>query len=117
MKHPDESRLLLAFAPLHKAAFGAAVGLVCAALMFLATAVLLITGQESVIPLGAFSAYFRGYSVTWEGAAIGAAWAGAAGFVFGWFTAFCRNLVIAISVFIIRTRAERAQIRDFLDHV
>ncbi len=116
---PDSraSVLLLAFAPLHKAAFGAAIGVAAALLTFLVTAVVLLRSQEGVVPLGALGAYFRGYTVSWQGAVIGAAWAGAVGFVFGWFAAFCRNLVLAISIFLIRTRAERAQTRDFLDHV
>jgi hypothetical protein len=39
------------------------------------------------------------------------------GFVAGWFFAFCRNLVLAFSVFLIRARAELNQTRDFLDHI
>jgi hypothetical protein len=35
----------------------------------------------------------------------------------GWFVAFCRNLAIATSIFITRTRAELSQTRDFLDHI
>ena len=34
-----------------------------------------------------------------------------------YFERACRNLVLAISLFVIRTRAELAQTRDFLDHV
>lgn len=118
MNGPDETRLLLAFAPLHKAAFGAAIGTAAAFLMFLATAGVLVTGQADPVPLiGAFRAFFRGYTISWTGALVGALWAGGVGFVFGWFIAFCRNFVIAVSIFLIRTRAERAQVRDFLDHV
>ena len=51
------------------------------------------------------------------GALVGAVWGGFAGFVFGWFTAFCRNFILAVSLFVIRTRAELARTRDFLDHV
>jgi hypothetical protein len=39
------------------------------------------------------------------------------GFVAGWFTAFCRNLAVAISIFAIRTRVELSETRDFLDHI
>jgi hypothetical protein len=39
------------------------------------------------------------------------------GFTGGWFVAFCRNLAIAISVFVTRTRAELAETREFLDHI
>jgi hypothetical protein len=38
-------------------------------------------------------------------------------FVAGWFVAFCRNLALAISAFMIRTRAEIEQTRNFLDHI
>ena len=109
--------LLLAFAPLHKSAFGAAIGIVAGLLVFLATVATLIQPDEHRLPLGLLAVYFRGYSVSWTGALIGAGWAAMAGFVFGWFVAFCRNLVLAISLFVIRTRAQLAETRDFLDHI
>lgn len=112
-----ERQVTLAFAPLHKAAFGAAIGAAAALLVFLATAILLLRNRVNEFPLSILAVYFRGYSVSWSGALIGAAWAGAMGFVFGWFTAFTRNLALAVSAFLIRTRAERAMTRDFLDHV
>ncbi len=117
--HPDgqlPSELLLAFAPLHKAAFGAAVGAACGLLVFGFTALTLLRHVTGV-NLELLSVYFRGYSLSWTGALIGGAWGGFVGFVFGWFTAFCRNLVLAVSLFVIRTRAELARTRDFLDHV
>ncbi len=49
-------------------------------------------------------------------AAFGAG-AGFAGFLFGWFAAFCRNLVLAAFLLIIRSRAKRHKTRDFLDHI
>jgi len=115
---PSESApdLLLAFYPLDKAAFGAAVGVAAALVVFLATAIVLLRGNHAIrLELLAF--YFRGYSVSWGGALIGAVWAGFVGFVFGWFAAFCRNLMLTVSLFVIRTRAELAQTRDFLDHI
>lgn len=112
-----EPALMLAFAPLHKAAFGAAFGAACGLLVFAATVVSVWRDPEQRLPLYLLGQYFTGYSVSWAGALIGAAWAGFVGFVFGWFTAFCRNLIIALSLFVIRTRAELAQTRDFLDHV
>jgi hypothetical protein len=109
--------LLLAFAPLHKSAFGVAIGFVAGLLVFLITVVTLMQPDEHRLPLELFAVYFRGYRVSWTGALIGAGWAGMAGFVFGWFVAFCRNLVLAISLFVIRTRAQLAETRDFLDHI
>lgn len=112
------SELLLAFAPLHKAAFGAAIGVAAALTVFAATGlVLLAHGTAPGAPLALLAQYFRGYSVSWPGAFIGAAWGGFTGFIFGWFIAFCRNLMLAISLFVIRTRAQLAQTKDFLDHV
>lgn len=109
--------LVHAFAPLHKAAFGTAIGVAGALVVFAITAGALIRPPDPPIPLFLFEQYFTGYAVTWPGAFIGALWAFVTGFVFGWFTAFCRNFVLAVSLFIIRTRAELAQTRDFLDHV
>lgn len=109
--------LLLAFAPLDKAAFGAALGVAAALLMAGLTVLTLMQAEDERLPLGILNVYFRGYTVSWPGVFIGGAWAGFVGFVFGWFVAFCRNLVMAISLLVIRSRAEMAQTRDFLDHV
>lgn len=109
--------LLLGFAPLHKAAFGVAVGVAGALLVFAATALTILRGTEHLIHLGLLATYFRGYSTSWGGALIGAAWGGLVGFIFGWFTAFVRNLVMAVSLFLIWTRADLERTREFLDHI
>lgn len=118
---PPKSRLpvelLLAFAPLDKAAFGAALGVASALMVFLATVGTLYMPETERPALELLAVYFRGYSVSWAGALIGAFWGGVMGFVFGWFLAFCRNLIVAVSLFVIRTRAELSQTRDFLDHI
>jgi hypothetical protein len=111
------SELLLAFAPLDKAAFGAALGVAVALLVFLVTVGTIYVPRTDRPYLGLLSVYFRGYSVSWTGALIGAFWGAFMGFVFGWFLAFCRNLMVAISLFVIRSRAELTQTRDFLDHI
>ena len=111
------SELLLAFAPVDKAAFGAALGVVAALLVFLVTVGTHYLPVAERPALGLLAVYFRGYSVSWVGALIGAFWGGVMGFVFGWFLAFCRNLIVAVSLFVIRTRAELSQTRDFLDHI
>ena len=109
--------LALAFAPLHKKAFGIAVGVAGALLMFLLTAVYLLREPPRPIGIALLSQFFAGYSVTWTGALVGTLWGFAVGFVIGWFVAFCRNLVLAISIFAIRTRAQLQATRDFLDHI
>ncbi len=108
----------LAFAPLHKRALGMAVGLATGLSIFLMTAIYLLRGPAAVdVNLWPLAAYFTGYSPTWPGAVIGFAWGCAVGFVGGWFVAFCRNVVIAISLFLIRTRSELNETSDFLDHI
>jgi hypothetical protein len=111
---PDE--LALAFAPLHKRAFGMAVGLVLGLLAFAGTVVAVLRGGEDGF-LHLLSAYYYGYSVSWTGAFIAFGWTAFGGFFMGWFAAFCRNFVIALSIWIVRTRAELQQTRDFLDHI
>ncbi len=115
----DAGELLVrtGFAPLHKSAFGAAIGLTAAIVVFLATAIHLMRNPEPQFPLHILGAYFRGYTVSWSGAFIGAFWAGFAGFVAGWFLAFCRNAVLAVFLFILRTKAELSESRDILDHL
>ncbi|MGH7502372.1 MAG: hypothetical protein ACREL7_11505 [Longimicrobiales bacterium] len=109
--------LRLAFAPLHKRAFGIAFGTACALFMFVFTAVHLVFDISGALRLELMRAWFYGYEVSWFGALVGTVWAFAIGFIGGWFIAFCRNLVIAINVFLTRTRAELRQTREFLDHI
>lgn len=112
-----EREVQLAFAPLHKFAFGAATATVGALLMLLLTLAVLLTERARDFPLGLLSQYFAGYRIAPSGLVIGAAWGGFTGFVVGWFVAFCRNLVLAIGAFWIRARAELDQTSDFLDHI
>lgn len=109
--------LALAFAPLHKRAFGVAIGTVCALSVAAMTLIYLARGSPDDINLGLLKAYFWGYTASWAGVLIGGWWGFVAGFVAGWFLAFCRNAAIAISVFLIRTRSQLGDTRDFLDHI
>ncbi|HEY4955645.1 MAG TPA: hypothetical protein VII02_12255 [Gemmatimonadaceae bacterium] len=107
----------LLFAPLDKRAFGAAIG-VAAGLVILGITVLDVArGLQPVGGLGLLSQYFAGYSVSFRGALIGLAWGMAVGFCAGWFVAFVRNFVLAVSLFLLRERAELDETRDFLDHI
>lgn len=119
--HPDsevavERQLELAFLPVHKRAFGTAAGLVSALLVFGATIVHMARTSDPE-PLILLAQFFNGYTVSLPGAFIGAFWAGIAGFVAGWFFAFCRNFAVALSAFILRTRAELREVKGFLDHI
>lgn len=106
----------LAFAPLHKRAFGVATGLAAGLTIFGVTMVEMLR-SDAHSPLNLLGEYYTGYTVSLEGAFVGLLWGFATGFVMGWFVAFCRNLVVAASIFWIRTRAELRANRDFLDHI
>ena len=106
-----------AFARVHKAAFGVAVGVAGALVMGALTLMVLLRPAASSFPLHLMNEYFAGYTVTWPGVLVGMAWGFAVAFVAGWFLAFCRNLSVAITAFSIRTRAEIEQTRTFLDHI
>ncbi len=114
---PATQAITLAFAPLHKRAFGTAVGLATGLVVFAVTIIWLLRGGQGVINLWILANYFAGYTPTWGGAFIGFGWGFFSGFVAGWFLAFCRNFVIAASLFLIRARSELESTRDFLDHI
>lgn len=106
-----------AFAPVHKRALGVAIGAVAGLAVFGVTAFAALVRPADPFPLDLLSQYFYGYDVSWTGALIGLFWGFFTGFVFGWFAAFVRNLVIATKVFVLKTRADLAQTKDFLDHI
>ena len=112
-----EKALILAFAPLHKRVFGTAIGLTAAMIIGGATIMALLSGSEHDVGLPLLSAYFHGYTVSWPGVFIGAAWAFGVGFVAGWFLAWVRNFFLATWLLAIRVRENMAQTRDFLDHI
>ena len=121
VRHTTEELILpvmqLAFARLHKAAFGTATGVAGALVMGAMTVMCLVVPRASAFPLGLLGEYFSGYDVSWKGVFVGMGWGFLVSFVAGWFVAFCRNLALAISAFMIRTRAEIEQTRNFLDHI
>lgn len=108
---------MLLFAPIDKRAFGVAIGTVSALAIAVLTGMQLIFNPQPSLDLPLVSQYFPGYAVSWKGALIGAAWVFATGFCAGWFTAFARNLVLALSLFFLRSRAELSGSKDFLDHI
>ncbi|HSK18810.1 MAG TPA: hypothetical protein VK912_06700 [Longimicrobiales bacterium] len=112
----SEPQLELAFLPVHKRAFGTAAAVASGLLVFAMTLIHMVRADDAY-PLSLLAQYFYGYTVSLQGAVIGMFWAGVAGFVAGWFFAFCRNLALAISTFLVRTRAELSGARDFLDHI
>jgi len=112
---PHSASLL--FAPLDKRAFGVAIGVAVGLLIFAITILDLARGLQSAGGLTLLNEYFAGYRISFSGALIGLAWGFAVGFCAGWFVAFVRNLVLAVSLFLLRERAELDETRDFLDHI
>jgi hypothetical protein len=114
---PADIPLELAFAPLHKRALGTAIGTVSGLLIFVFTLVTLAIEPTGAPDLTLLAEYFYGYTVSVRGAFIGLLWGFFVGFVGGWFLAFSRNLALAVSIFITRTKAELQASREFLDHI
>jgi len=106
-----------ALAPVHKLAFGIAVGAFCGLALFAVTVFHVVLKPRDALDIGILSEYLTGYSVSWTGAFVGLFWGSLIGLVAGWFSAFVRNLVIAIRLLTIRGRADLAQSRDFLDQI
>jgi len=114
---PLTNLLESAFAPLHKRALGVATGLTAGLGILLVTVFHLLVRPPNAPPIELLAQYLYGYEITWSGALVGSWWGFVVGFVGGWFVAFVRNFALATWIFVIRTRAELAQTRDFLDHI
>jgi uncharacterized membrane protein YedE/YeeE len=109
--------LVLAFAPLHRRAFGVALGTAAALVVFAVTAARLLLDPAGRTNLSYLAQFFPGYQQSWGGALVGAAWAFAVGFAAGWVCAAVRNFVIAAWLFFVRGRAELDATRDLLDDI
>lgn len=107
----------LAFAPLHKRHFGTAIGTAAAAVVALFTVLDLVVLPNDAGVIGLLENVFSGYTVSWPGVFIGAAWAFFVGWVAGWFVAFCRNFALAATVFWVRAKVNLRASREFLDHI
>ncbi len=111
-----EELLRSTFARYDPIALGVAVGTVAALALALATGVLLLRGGETVGPnLSLLGNYFLGFTVSWPGLAIGAAEAGAFGFVFGAVLALLINLLVGAYETSCRVRIEMAQSLSMLE--
>ena len=118
---PDQVPVSASSAPVlfpraHKSALGFAFGLIAGGAIFVITALHLITNVNG-LPLYLLSHYFQGYEVTWPGAFIGLAWGFLVGFVAGWLLGFVHNFTVGFWMFIVRTKNDMKQTRNFLDHI
>ena len=104
------------FTPVDKRAFGVAIGVV-SALVLGGLTIVDVIASDPLPALDLLREYFAGYSLSPLGALIGGAWGFAVGFCAGWFIAFTRNFVLAVSLFFLRSRADLDDASDFLDHI
>ena len=100
----------------HKSALGLAFGLICGLGLFGITALHVAT-QVHGLPLHLLGQYFHNYTVTWPGAFIGLAWGFGVGFIAGWLLGFVHNFTVGFWLFIVRTKQDLKQTRNFLDHI
>ena len=116
---PAEAEILRQItARLDPVALGISLAVVCGAMLLLATNVLVLAGgQEAGRHLALLSQYLPGYRVTPVGSLIGAAYAAAGGFVFGWLAAYLRGVCLNIYLWMVRLWADlsRAYFLDRLD--
>jgi hypothetical protein len=116
---PPAVRAMLArtCAPMHKLAFGLALGLTAAAAIWSITMFHVIAHPSNPLPNELLAQVFYGFETTWRGAVVGAWWAFVAGFVAGWFAAFLRNVFIAVWLTKVRIEAHLQETRGFLDRI
>lgn len=100
----------------HKSALGLAFGTISGLGLFAITALHVATRADG-LPLYLLAQFFRGYSVTWSGAFVGLGWGFAVGFVGGWLLGFVHNFTVGMWLFVIRTKQDLRQTKNFLDHI
>lgn len=109
--------LMRAFARIDKLGFATAVGSVAAVLFFLMQMIFILRGEyHATQNLQLLSQFFIGYTVSFKGALIGAAYMFWWIFLFGWLFAYLRNLFLAFYVYRIKRRTEMLTFMDFIDH-
>lgn len=92
----DRAAVSAAFARYDPVALGSAVASVLGLGLLLATAILLLSGGESMGPTLPLLGYFLfGYEVSWAGAVVGAIGASIIGFLFGFIVARTINAIVS----------------------
>ncbi len=93
----DERVVEEALVRLNERAWGIAFALLVGLAIFLATAILVVRGGETVGPhLALLGVYLRGYEVTWTGAVIGLLYGLVLGYVFGWVIGALYNRLVRL---------------------
>ena len=105
----DHEILAAVFAKMDVPALTIAVGVLCAAILFLATAILLVQENPANHPVGphlsALADYLPGYSVSWVGTILGGVYGFLAGALVGFFAAAYWNLAhyFALGVMLVKS--------------
>jgi hypothetical protein len=93
--------LIEVFARIDQVALGLAVGSFIGAVLFGATAILLLKGGQAVgRNLALLNQFIPGYSVSWSGSIVGLVGGFVGGFVLGWSVAFLRNLAVRMWIYV-----------------
>jgi protoporphyrinogen oxidase len=104
-------------ARIDKFGFATASGSISGLIVFLATILMILKGDQVAIPyVQLLNQYFFGYTVTLKGAFIGMAYSFLWGFLFGWLFAYFRNFFIAFFIYRVKRKTELLKFRDFIDH-
>jgi hypothetical protein len=105
------------FPKLDRLAFGLSLGMVSGIILFLATALLVLKGGDTIGPnLQLLNHYFPGYTVTLSGSLLGLGYGFATGFAGGWGFAFLRNMSVFLYMAFAHRRAERQVLRNLLSY-
>jgi hypothetical protein len=114
---PNDAILARTFAKVHAIALGISCGILLSSGILMATLILVLKGGPRMgRNLVLLAQYFPGYSVSWGGIIVGAAYGLVVGFILGWLTASLRNFVIAAYLHCIRLWSNLSADR-FLDGV
>lgn len=105
------------FHPLHKRAFGLAVGCAVGSTIAALTLGAGAADPSGEFPLALLSQYFRGYEVSPIGALIGGAYGMVVGFFAGWFTAFVRNAVLLVVALAARAQLQLLTRQESLEQL
>jgi protoporphyrinogen oxidase len=107
-----------AFPKLDRVALGISTGTMTAALLFLATILLVLKGGAVVGPnLQLLEQYLPGYSVTLSGSLLGLGYGFLTGFTGGWSFAFLRNITVFLTLAVMQHRAERVLLKKLLEYI
>jgi hypothetical protein len=113
---PQQAQPQRLFPRAHKSALGLAFGTISGLGLFAITAIHVVTDADG-LPLYLLAQFFQGYDVSWQGAFVGLAWGFGVGFVAGWLCGFVHNFTVGMWLFIIRTKQDLRQTKNFLDHI